>query len=682
MNILNQNHTSYVERLKKLREQAAHAPAQAGVYVHKNSKGEILYVGKAKDLRARLKSYFTGLENHSLKTKSLVEKIDHFEIILTENEYESLILENNLIKHHKPPYNILLRDDKTYPYIKIDKNEAWPRVLVTRRKKNDGALYFGPYTMPGQIFNLMNVINRFFPLVKCTPMVFKTVTRPCNYYDIKKCLGPCHLPVDKKEYFSHLENIIDVLNGHVQKILKKIKQEMLIASQNTNFEKAGMLRDQLKALQNIYAHQAIVIDVPVSFDLIVPYYDSELVTFSVSQVRDGKLVGNQNFALKQIFVEPGEDTKNRVQEKTLTSFIWQYYAQHEPTACVLVDGVEEFLSQQTKSLLQTFLNDNRLKNKDEKSKEVFFECNIQAWLKKIREDFKITAKSKAQIDDVVKLTYKNAENKLHEQLKRNENQQELLVELKQMLNLPNLPHHIECYDISTFQGAQTVASQVVFLDGEAHKKHYRKYIIRDLEGKQDDFAALREVIRRRFKNATSFPDLLIIDGGTPQVREVGLLLKSLGLDHIPFVGLAKSRTQSEFTSEKIETSSERFVVPERSAQFELNLDVPLTTIPLPPSSNLLHFVARIRDEAHRFAITFHRQKRDRVSLKSAFTEVKGLGAKRKRVLLQHYPDIEKLMDTPASEIFKLTHIPVSIIVELQQKLNFKKNGRPVKKSYD
>lgn len=676
MNILNQNHASYAERLKKLREDAARAPSQAGVYVHKNAQGEILYVGKAKDLRSRLKSYFTGLETHSLKTRALVEKIDHFEVILTENEYESLILENNLIKHHTPPYNILLRDDKTYPYIKIDKSEAWPRVVVTRRKKNDGALYFGPYTLPGHIFNLMNVINRFFPLVKCTPIVFKTVTRPCNYYDIKKCLGPCHLPVDKREYFSHLENIIDVLNGHVQKILKKIKQEMLLASQNTNFEKAGMLRDQMKALQSIQTHQAIVIDIPLSFDLLIPYYDSEIVTFSLSQVRDGKLVGNQNFAFKQIFVEPGEDNRSAAQEKVLTSFLWQYYAQRAPAPHVLVDGVQEFLSMQTKALIQTFLSETALKRQGDKAEAVSFESDMQAWCQKMKETFKITAKTKSQIDDVIKLTYKNAENKFHEQLKLSEGQQELMSELKQLLNLPNLPHHIECYDISTFQGSQTVASQVVFKDGEAQKKQYRKYIIRDLEGKQDDFAALKEVMRRRFKNTSLFPDLLIIDGGTPQVREVGLLLKSLGLEQIPFVGLAKARTQSEFTSETRETSAERFVVPERDAQSHLNLDVSFTTVPLPPRSGLLHLVTRIRDEAHRFAITFHRQKREHSSIRSVFAEVKGLGPKRKRTLLQHYPDVEKIINTPASEIFKITHIPVSVIVELQQKLNIiKMNGQ-------
>ena len=235
MNLDTHQKMNSLTRLKFLREKLLQVPKKPGVYLHKGAEGEILYVGKAKNLVSRLKSYFTGLENHTPKTRALVAKIYDFDVIVTENEYESLLLENNLIKHNQPNYNILLRDDKTYPYIKIDINEKWPRVFIVRRRKKDGALYFGPFTIGGQVQQLMNVINRFFPLVKCSPTVFKTVSRPCNYYDIKRCLGPCKLDVKKEDYFDHLNNVIAILNAKYKDISKKIKEEMLKSAEAMNF---------------------------------------------------------------------------------------------------------------------------------------------------------------------------------------------------------------------------------------------------------------------------------------------------------------------------------------------------------------------------------------------------------------------------------------------------------------
>ena len=317
------------ERLNRLRAKLENTSQKPGVYLHKNLRNEVLYVGKAKNLRARLKSYFTSLDQHTAKTRALVEKIEDFEVIITENEYESLLLENNLIKHNMPPYNILLRDDKTYPYLKIDLSEEWPRLTMTRLRKKDKALYFGPYTIAGQMNQILNVINRFFPLIKCKPSFFKSVTRPCNYYDIKKCLGPCKLSVEKQEYQMHLNHVIDILNGHTDKIAKKIFQEMQLASKDLNYEKAAMLRDQYKSLMNLTENQTVALDNAFHLDMISFCYRPEISVFYVTSIRDGKLIGGHAVVVKDILQEPSSGEEEDLQEKMALSFICQYYSKKE-----------------------------------------------------------------------------------------------------------------------------------------------------------------------------------------------------------------------------------------------------------------------------------------------------------------------------------------------------------------
>lgn len=657
------DHTALLERLKRLKDKLGFVPDKPGVYIHKNEKGEILYVGKAKNLPSRLRSYFTSFENHSPKTKALVQKIVDYDVIVTENEYESLLLENNMIKHSHPPYNILLRDDKTYPYLRIDKNEDWPRVNLVRRKKNDGALYFGPYSLAGQVNQLMSVINRFFPLVKCTPFVFKTVTRPCYYYDIKKCLGPCKLKVDKKEYNAHLENVIDILNGKFKDIGKKIKASMLEASEQTQFEKAALLRDQWKALENLQQGDTVSIDLEMDLDVIGAHWNNELVTFHVSSLRNGKLIGGNSIVVKRPLDDDLEIKSAK--EHLFSTFLCQYYSSHEIPKHILFSQSDSIFQSSTSHDIQKYLSTQR------PDLTVTFYTSASHLLNDINRDLKLGNNSKEylkRISHIETLSQKNAEQKFNEQIKIDESSNQMMLALKDLLRLDDLPRRIECYDISTFQGSQTVASQVVFQDGVSYKKEYKKYIIKDTVQHMDDFASLREVIRRRFHKRDILPDLIVIDGGTPQIREVGWTLKSLGLDGLNFIGLAKARTESNFKQEKISSSWERIVIPKRDKNNSLDPAASPNTIMLKEASPAYRILTQLRDEAHRFAISFHREKRDKSSLKSILSDIKGLGAKRRKQLLECYPDLNDMMSQDAKSIAEKTKIPMHVILDLKEKL--------------
>ncbi|KAB8029728.1 excinuclease ABC subunit UvrC [Fluviispira multicolorata] len=657
-------------RLALLREKLSHVPQKPGVYLHKGNEGEILYVGKAKNLNSRLKSYFTSLDRQTPKTRALVERVFDFEIIVTENEYESLILECNLIKHNQPNYNILLRDDKTYPYIRIDMHEDWPRVMTTRKRKKDGALYFGPYSISGQIQQLMGVFNRFFPLVKCTPTFFKTVTRPCNYYDIKRCLGPCKLPVKKEEYFSHLNSVINILNGKFKDISKNIKENMLNAAKELEFEKAALYREQLKALEALLSQQSVNLNTEIELDIIGSYWNEELVTFYVTNIRDGKVIGGYPNVVEHLIEEPtNEDELNPIlkeKSRIYTAFLSQYYEKKFIPKSILFDKTFEIFSIDDVNLINEFLI-NKKNNDDNSKNEQIFSIKSEDYfsINKIKD--KILIK---KIVDLVKLSYQNAENKFHEQSKIDEFSNKMLTSLMKFLNLASLPINIECYDISTFQGAQTVAAQVVFKNGKASKKDYKKYIIKETIGHNDDFASLREVIRRRFKEneKSHLPSLIIIDGGAPQIREVAWMLHSLGLKTIPVIGIAKSRIKNKFYHKDIEQSLERLIVPKRNSLNEILPNSSPDTIILTNGSLEYRLVTQMRDEAHRFAITFHRKKRDKLSIKSIITDVKGLGSKRRKKLLESFPNLNELLNENIQTVSKKTGIPTNIIQAIIEKL--------------
>ncbi|MBX9702885.1 MAG: excinuclease ABC subunit UvrC, partial [Silvanigrellaceae bacterium] len=569
------------------------------------------------------------------------------------------------------PFNILLRDDKAYPYIKIDLKENWPRVLVVRRRKNDDCLYFGPYTNSGYMYQLLAVINRFFPLVKCTPEVFKTVRRPCNYYDIKRCLGPCKLAVEKLEYQKHLDSVIGILKGHVKEITKKIKLDMLKASEDLRFEKAALLRDQIKAVEKIATPQSVNFDISIDIDIIAVAWENQFSCFYISCVRDGKLVRGESFILREILEEPNEDEEKnhlkRFQENSFSAFICQYYQSREIPEFILLEDTKDIFTSNKILELSLYLKDLKQLQNNFKSEKVQLYSIADSLLKNFKtlHDKGLLRK---KLTDLSAITKENALNRLNEQIKIDESSQNFLRALQEFLELESLPLRIECFDISTFQGSQTVASQVVFREGKAAKKDYRKYIIKETIGKTDDFASLREVMRRRFKQESRdiLPDALLIDGGEPQVREVAHVLKNLGLEHLALFGIAKARTQSDFSSTAVKGSLERIVIPYRDELGKLLPEVKPETKPLKEGSKEFKLVTQIRDEAHRFAITFHRKRRDKQGLKSILSEVKGIGPKRKKKLLEIYGNLSHIMDVPQDEIAEKTGIPLQSVLKLKQ----------------
>jgi excinuclease ABC subunit C len=664
-------------RLERLRQKLAAVPQLPGVYIHKAPDGKILYVGKAKNLQSRLRSYFTGLERHSPKTRALVAKIEDFDIIVVDNENESLLLENNLIKHNKPPYNILLRDDKTYPYLKINLQEPWPRLLKTRRRKNDGALYFGPYTNGGQLHNLLSVINRFFPLVKCPPSIFNTVERPCNYYSIKQCLGPCKLAVERRDYLKIAEAVVAILRGRTLDVVRELKKEMADSAAKLMYEKAAGLRDQVRALEGLGEQQSVTFAPGMDVDVIGSYWHSDLACFHVAIVRDGKLVSGENIVLKIGIddVEGAEsacEKENANRERVIVTFLCQYYSRREIPPAVCIPCADKIVPAQRFDAVKWFLNDTSASRVSQGLESVSLKAVYENADKAIKEllGVKCHKELKESFYSLCNLCDENARNRFQEDLQMDEKSRTMVVGLQTFLQLEKLPVWIECFDISTFQGAETVASQVVFKDGKPSKSDYRKYIVKDVVG-QDDFASLREVMRRRFKEErrTEIPDLLLIDGGEPQVREVGRMLKSLGLDPVAFVGIAKSRTARDFTSSAVSASSERLVVPIRDESGELLPDKEPRTFLLRPGSAEFRLVTQLRDEAHRFAITFHRKRRDKSSTRSILTSIKGLGPKRRKKLLETFASVADIAAASAAEIAKAAGISLALGQEIKEILS-------------
>lgn len=670
-------HRTSDQRLAYLREKLANVPHLPGVYIHKSADAKVLYVGKAKNLQNRLRSYFSGLDRHTPKTRALVARIHDFEVMVVDNENESLLLENNLIKHHRPPYNILLRDDKTYPYLKVTLDEDWPRVIQTRRRRNDGGAYFGPYSNAAELQATQTVIQRFFPLVKCTPNVFRTVSRPCNYHSIKRCLGPCKLPVEKPQYQELVQRVVSLLSGKTQELSQKIKTDMATAAQNMNFEKAAELRDQLRALEKLTQQQSVTLIPGFNADVIDFAWSSSAVAIYFAIVRDGKLIGGNAHIVREglerivdLSLENQSQTSGLDKEaksEFVLQVMGQFYATHELPASVFLPSGSQILSEEKIATLQTLLSaleQDKSHREERHPISVQLVCGVRSDVTK-----RLKGTQKQLFVDAFQglcdMAKENAKTKLQEVLSADDQAHRKMLGVQNFLGLPRLPAWIECYDISTFQGGSTVASGVVFRNGQPAKNEYRKYTIREVVG-QDDFASLREVIRRRFREERrhEIPDLLLVDGGEPQVREVSWLLKSLGLDSVPLFGIAKSRTVRNFKSKNVSASSERIVMPQRDSNSNLIPDVEPETRILANASPEFQLITQIRNEAHRFAISFHRKKRDSRSLRSLLTEISGLGPKRRKKLFTEFGSIEKISQASVDELMEKAGLPSSIAVNV------------------
>lgn len=600
-----------VARADELREKIKDFPTQSGVYLMMSSAEKIIYVGKAKNLRNRLRSYFQNSQEH-LKTLALVRNIHEIEYILTKTEVEAFLLEASLIKKHRPKYNIRLKDDKSYPYIKMTWGEAFPRLYLARRVKKDEALYFGPYTSSAAVFGTIRFLNRNFKIRDCTDSVFKTRRRPCMTHQIGRCSAPCVQLLSQEDYRQEIEGALLFLKGKNKPLLKTLKERMTLAADQEQFEVAARLRDSLAAIKSVLEKQAVINAGSEKDQDVIGYTGDERGTLiETLHIRQGRVLGTRSHFLTTLNCQdPIEDPR-----EWLVSFLNQYYEDN-----IIPDDVllPIDIGQDLNKLLEA----------------VLFERSGRASVVRFATD-----PSGRQL---LEMAQSNALAHFSKQVSKTEEKMRGLDEIKEKLHLSKRPLRIECFDISTFQGTETVASQVVFSEGLPAREDYRRYRIKTVTG-TDDFASMREVLSRRLKHhEMEDPDLLVVDGGKGQLTQAIRILAELGREDIPVVGLAKARTEGSFQVADVTSSEERFFLKGRS-----------NPVTFRSNSDGLHILVGIRDEAHRFAITYHRKLREDRTLASALDEIVGLGEKRKRALLVKFGSVEDIKKAEPEEIAQM-----------------------------
>jgi excinuclease ABC subunit C len=589
---------------EQVRESVRQFPDRPGVYLMKDDEGTIIYVGKAKELRKRVSSYFTG--NRPIKTRVLVSRIASIEYILTANEYEALLLENNLIKKWNPRYNINLKDGKTYPVIKVT-NEEFPRIYRTRRIVQDGSQYYGPFTDVTKIDMYLELIEKLFPLRKCKGALKKR-DHPCLYYHIGRCGAPCAGMIDKESYQGRVEEAKKLLSGETAELEQQLQQSMEEYSRNLQFEKAAESRDLLDAVRSVGAEQEVVDFEEESRDYIGSAQRDTLCSFTVFQMRGGKMV-NRDLYRAQSYGSGDE---------ALTEFFIRYYTGKErlPQTIYTSDAEEA-------ALLERFFREE-------------FGAEVS-----------VTVPEEGRHERILRMATENAKQDA-ERRRRTMERIPALEELKEVLELPKLPRRIEGFDIAQLDGTHPVASLVSFYNGNPDKARYRRFHVKSLQGKVDDYEAIREVVARRYTRLLNekeqLPDLVVIDGGKGQVRAARAILDDLGLQKLPVVGLAKQL-------EEIHT-------PEGEEP-----------VRLPEGNEALRIVQAVRDETHRFATGFNKALRKKGLKLSTLEGVRGIGPKRSRELLDTYGSVEKIAAAEPEEIARRIGMPEEtarrLIEELQ-----------------
>ena len=577
------------EQLKKL-------PAQPGVYLMKDKFNNIIYVGKAISLKNRVRQYFQSSKNHSSKVKSMVKNIESFEYIITDSELEALILECNLIKQYRPKYNVLLRDDKTYPYIKVTTNEDYPRVLKVRKVLKDKAKYFGPYTNLTAVNDTLEIIRNTYPIRTCNIDIDKAIknkVRPCLNMHIKKCVGPCTGNISKEEYNKMIEEIIMFLSGKEENLIEILKEKMNKCAMDFNFEDAAIYRDKIRSLEEMMQKQKIdATTSDLNQDVIAMARAHDEACVQVFFVRNGKIVGREHFILVGVM--------DSTRESILGSFVKQFYMEQEyiPRELIIEDEIED-----------SFI--------------------LEEWLS-AKKGSKVTIRipQKGEKKSLVDMARKNATEYLEKFSELNKRKYEkstgALEQLKELLNLDEIPIRIESFDISNIQGVDSIGSMVVFTNGKKDKKEYRRYKIKTVIG-PNDYDSMAEIVERRLKYG-DLPNLILLDGGKGQVSAVQKVLDRYGLE-IPLWGMYKDdkhRTKGLISQEK-----------------EIELD---------KTSNLYRFVASIQEEVHNFAITYHRSLRNKSLTKSVLDDIQGIGEKRKKALLAYFKDIDAIKKASVEEL--------------------------------
>jgi len=595
-------------------------PESPGCYLMKDESGKIIYVGKAINLKNRVRSYFQKSNDHSFKTRRMVENIRDIEWIVVASELEALILEMNLIKEHRPFYNVRLKDDKRYPYIKIHWQDDFPKVSVTRNMVQDGSRYYGPYTSVWAVHQTLDILRKIFPYLTCAREITGKDPRPCLYYDIHLCSGPCIGAISKADYRQMIEDLAKFLEGKTDPVLKRLQTEMERASEQLNYEKAAVVRDQILAVERVVERQKIISSERKDSDVIAMARNNGEACVQIFFIRSGKLIGREYFIL--------EGTEEEDNTEILEEFIKQFYSQaaYIPNKVMLPQEVEEAMI-------------------------------INEWLNTRRggEKVQITVPKRGQSKELVKMAAENAAETLRALEIRwkadKDRQRDALGEIQQALGMPEPPNRIECYDISNTQGSASVGSMVVFEQGIPNKKLYRRFNIRTVTG-PDDFASMREVLTRRFSNYFTeneakdtpgykpdmafsiLPDLLIVDGGKGQLRQAMDVLEEISLTgQFTIVGLAKQE--------------EELFLPNMSESVRLD-----------DHSQGYYLVQRIRDEAHRFAITAHRNRRGKIGLTSRLDAIPGIGPARRKELIAKFGSIQGILEAEPEEIAKIKGISI------------------------
>ncbi len=612
-------------------------PEKPGVYLMKDARNEVLYVGKASVLRNRLRSYFGSPSGQPPKIRRMMSRMTDFEFIVTDTEAEALILENTLIKRYKPHFNARLKDDKTYPYLKIDLTEEFPRVYITRQVANDGARYFGPFATASSVRKTMDLIKKLFPYRSCTKTITGRDPRPCLEYYIHRCVAPCSGLATREEYAEVIQQVIMFMEGNTEAVTRELRKRMESAAAELEFERAAVLRDQIRGIDQVAEEQQVKVESNPGgdMDFIALAQGTSETWVEIFFIRRGKLIGRDHFFM--------EGTQDDSPEVIMGQFVRQFYQ----TALVIPPVV----------YIQHPLEDQEL---------------VRAWLRELRGGgVRIIWPRRGQQKKLLDVVAENAVQGLAQHrikwLNNSDVLHQAMSELEEELSLPALPLRMECYDISHVQGSNLVGSMVVFQDGRPRTGHYRRFQIKTVAG-VDDYASMQEMLRRRFKRLADLraertdisfdpgdegpkdmsawgiePDLVIIDGGKGHLSAALEVMLELGLDDVPLAALAKE--------------NEWLFVPHTSEPIEL-----------PRNSQGLYLVQRIRDEAHRFAITYHRNLRSKSSLKSSIDMVTGIGPKRKRMLLRRFGSIQGIKDAAVDDIAAVPGLTRSLAVRLKQTL--------------
>ena len=598
-------------------EQLRGLPASPGVYLFKDAEGNILYVGKAANLHHRVSSYFGAGQKLMPKLRRMVSKVADLDYFVTTSEQEALILELNLIKRHHPRYNVRLKDDKTFPYLKIDTSEDWPRVRITRRLEENGGRYFGPFASARSVRQTLKLIKGIFPFRSCSKPVTGTDPRPCLEYHIGNCLAPCIGAVSREEYAEVIKQVILFLEGKQERVVQELKSKMNKAAEALDFEKAARLRDQIQAVERVVEGQRIATKVKGEQDVIAFAQDKDQAYVQVFFIRNSKLIGRESFLL--------QGTRYEEPSQIMTSFIKQFYASspHIPPLLLLQHPVEDT------AMLQDWLQGKRGGR-----------VNIQV-------------PQRGNKKQLVNIVAENAQQGLEQlkikQLASPTALSAALEEIKRELQLPRLPSRIEGYDISDIQGTAAVGSMVVFDQGKPKPAHYRRFRIKTVSG-ADDYAMLQEVLRRRFKRAGGasdtwaiLPDLILIDGGRGQLNAARAAMQEIGAGSVPTASLAKE--------------NEEIFIPKKPEP-----------IILPKSSPGLQLLQRLRDEAHRFALGYHQRVHKRETFASALDNIPGIGPKRKRALLRQFGSLKAIKEASVEELATARGMTQSLAKKIKEYL--------------